>query len=300
MLGQLAAPFTQLFDFIKSWNEALFSFERINDINARQNEDAEMSRSKTDKLAIITSFDKINLNKVNFKYDANTEAVVLKQLNLEIKKGQVIAIVGNSGSGKTTLLKLLLKFYSPSSGEILIDDTPLSEIQSAGWRSMCGAVLQDGYIFSTTIKKNIALDSKKADLNKIKQVCKLANIDKFIESLPLKYESRIGGSGAGLSGGQIQRVLIARALYNDPELFLFDEATSSLDTENEKIIMNNILRYCKGKTMIIIAHRLSTVRNADKIYVLNEGEIVESGTHDELFDLEGNYYKLVNNQLNLT
>ena len=298
MLGLLASPFTQFFDFIKGWNEALFSFERIDDVTSREDEDIEMSPTFEEQHTIVETFSTIKLENVSFKYDLNIPYYTLQNINIEVKQGETLAIVGNSGSVKTTLLKLLLKFYSPTSGNIFIDNAPLTNIESSSWRNLCGAVLQDGYIFSTTIIKNIALDTKKIDIEKVRKVCKLANIDNYIQTLPLKYESKIGGAGNGLSGGQIQRILIARALYNDPDLFLFDEATSSLDTENEKIIMTNIINFCKGKTMIIIAHRLSTVKNADKIIVLDSGKVVELGNHDELYRLKGTYYRLVANQLN--
>ncbi|SEO91664.1 ATP-binding cassette, subfamily B [Mucilaginibacter gossypiicola] len=299
MLGQLSSPFTQFFEFIKGWNEAYFSFDRINEVKERQDEDDEfLPHGHT--LKTVSAFERILISNLNFKYDKSSPVNVLDGINIEIKKGQKVAFVGNSGSGKTTLVKLLLKFYLPSKGIISVDSNDLAELEANSWRQKCGVVMQDGYIFSATILQNICLDSKKVDLERVKQVCHLANIKDYIESLPKKYNTKIGGSGVGLSGGQIQRILIARALYKNPEVLFFDEATSSLDTENERIIMENINEFSTGKTLVVVAHRLSTVKNADMIYVFNNGKIVEAGNHVELLVNKGFYYKLVSNQLELS
>ncbi|MCR8559310.1 peptidase domain-containing ABC transporter [Mucilaginibacter sp. BJC16-A38] len=299
MLGQLASPFTQFFEFVRGWNEAIFSFERINEVNERKDEDQE-NLPKDSILRPISNFQCIQIDNMSFSYDRLTPKYVLQDVNITITKGQKVAFVGNSGSGKTTLLKMLLKFYTPVFGDILIDDHPLSEVIADDWRNLCGAVLQDGYIFSSSILKNIALNSKELDLKRVKEACRLANIDSFIETLPKKYETTIGGSGTGLSGGQSQRILIARALYKNPQILFFDEATSSLDTENERIIMNNITELYKDKTLVVIAHRLSTVKNADVIYVFDNGRIVEAGNHEQLLEKKGHYLRLVSNQLELS
>jgi ATP-binding cassette subfamily B protein len=299
MLGQLSSPFTQFFEFIKGWNEAFFSFERINEVNERPDEDEE-SEPRGKKIKTVTNFESIKVTNLSFKYDRYSPDFILNDINIEINRGQKIAFVGNSGSGKTTLMKLLLRFYEPSVGSIMIDDSNLSSIVSDNWRERCGVVMQDGYIFSATIKNNIALNSRQADIAKIKRVARLANIHDFIESQPKKYETKIGGTGVGLSGGQIQRLLIARALYKDPDILFFDEATSSLDTENERLIMENINEISLGKTLIVVAHRLSTVKNADIIYVFNQGRIVEKGSHDQLLLNQGYYYQLISNQLELS
>lgn len=276
-----------------------FSFERINEVNERPDEDEE-SEPRGKKTKIVANFERIKVDNLSFKYDKHSLGFILNDINIEIIRGQKIAFVGNSGSGKTTLMKLLLRFYEPTVGDIMIDSTNLSSIISDNWRQHCGAVMQDGYIFSATIKNNIALVSKHADLTRIKEVARLANISDFIESLPKKYETKIGGTGVGLSGGQIQRLLIARALYKDPDILFFDEATSSLDTENERLIMENINEISFDKTLIVVAHRLSTVKNADMIYVFDRGRIVEQGSHQELLLNQGYYYQLISNQLELS
>jgi len=224
---------------------------------------------------------------------------VLKNLNLHIPKGKVTAIVGRSGSGKTTLLKLLLKFYEPTTGVIKIDQENLTRIDEKIWRSKCGAVLQDGFIFSDTIANNIAVGADSVDKTSLLHAVETANIREFIESLPLGYNTKIGVDGMGLSQGQKQRILIARAVYKDPEYIFFDEATNALDAMNERTIIDNLDRFFKNKTVIVVAHRLSTVKNADQIIVLENGELVESGTHRQLVDHAGNYFSLVKNQLEL-
>jgi ATP-binding cassette subfamily B protein len=224
---------------------------------------------------------------------------VLENLSLTIPQNKTTAIVGSSGSGKTTLLKLLLKFYDPNQGQITLGKTPLSNISPKVWRSHCGVVMQDGYIFNDTIAQNIAVGDDSIDKAKLLQAVEVANIKDFIEGLPLRYNTKIGNEGMGISGGQKQRLLIARAVYKNPDYIFFDEATSSLDANNEKIIMENLENFFKNRTAIVVAHRLSTVKNADKIIVLEKGKIIEEGTHKDLVKLKGAYYTLVKNQLEL-
>ncbi|MCB0553386.1 MAG: ATP-binding cassette domain-containing protein, partial [Phaeodactylibacter sp.] len=236
---------------------------------------------------------------VTFQYNGPHSPTVLRNINLRIPKGQTTAIVGTSGSGKTTLVKLMLNFYLPAEGAVRLGDINLSNINSRLWRSKCGVVMQDGYIFYDSIAKNIALGDEIIDKKKLLKAVKVANIQSFIESLPLGYNTKIGQEGLGLSQGQKQRLLIARAVYKNPEYIFFDEATSALDAYNEMVIMENLEEFFYGRTVIVVAHRLSTVMNADNIIVLEGGEIVEQGTHEELTYLRGAYYQLVRNQLEL-
>lgn len=223
----------------------------------------------------------------------------MKNIHLNIPKGKTTAIVGVSGSGKTTLLKLLLKFYEPQKGEIKLDNTSLSHISHKVWRSHCGVVMQESFIFSDTIAKNIAVGLEKPDMERLHHAADVANVRNFIEELPLGYNTKIGAEGTGISMGQKQRILIARAVYRDPEFIFFDEATNSLDANNESIILHKLESFFKGRTVVIVAHRLSTVKNADQIIVLDKGVIAEKGTHQELTSLRGEYYTLVKNQLEL-
>ncbi len=290
IIGALNSPLTAFLTFIKKWNETKFSFARINDINEMSEEDRYDSKE-------IKQFKKISVNGIDFKYNENSNDNILENIVLEIKRGQKIAFVGQSGSGKTTLMKVLLKFYNPLKGSINIDNLDLKEINAKNWRKLCGVVMQDGYIFSGSILDNIILDKTEINYEWLKYVCELANIRDYIENLPKKYDTILGQNGQGMSGGQIQRILIARALYKDPKILIFDEATSSLDTYNENTIMNNIYTKLKDKTMIVIAHRLSTIRDVDIIYVFSNGKIVEYGTHKELVDIKKTYYNLVKKQL---
>ena len=241
----------------------------------------------------------IQFKNVSFTYPGAGNEPVLKDINLSIPKGKTTAIVGVSGSGKTTLLKLLLKFYEPQKGEIKLDKTSLQNISHKLWRKHCGVVMQESFIFSDTIARNIAVGLDKVDMEKLYQAVEVANIREFIESLPLGFNTKIGAEGSGISMGQKQRILIARAVYRDPEFMFFDEATNSLDANNESLIIQNLNSFFKGRTVVVVAHRLSTVKNADQIIALNKGTIAERGTHSELVNLKGDYFTLVKNQLEL-
>ena len=236
---------------------------------------------------------------VSFTYPGAGNEPVLKDINLVIPKGKTTAIVGVSGSGKTTLLKMLLKFYEPQKGEIKLGNTPLAGISHKTWRSHCGVVMQESFIFSDSIAKNIGVGLEKIDMEKLRYAAEVANVREFIESLPLGYNTKIGAEGNGISMGQKQRILIARAVYRDPEMIFFDEATNSLDANNESVILQNLESFFKGRTVVVVAHRLSTVKNADQIVVLNKGVVTEKGTHRELVTLKGEYFTLVKNQLEL-
>jgi len=241
----------------------------------------------------------IIVKNLSFQYEGPQSPFVLKNINMQIPQNKITAIVGTSGSGKTTLLKLILSFYSPISGEILVGDQNLSHISQSYWRSICGVVMQDGYIFSESIARNIALSDDTINKEKLYYAARLANITGIADSLPMGFNTKIGQEGHGLSQGQIQRILIARAIYKDPEFILLDEATNSLDANNEKVILNNLDEFFKDRTVIVVAHRLSTVKNADQIIVLDNGSIVEVGSHTELSKTKGAYYQLVRNQLEL-
>ena len=241
----------------------------------------------------------IRINNISFQYEGPNSPYVLDNIDLFIPEGKITAIVGSSGSGKTTLMKLLLKFYKPTNGSIFYNLMDTAEISPKSLRENCGVVTQDGFVFSDTIERNIATSDEQIDYEKLNKAVKIANIQDFVESLPLKYKTKIGASGNGISGGQKQRMLIARAVYKNPNYIFFDEATSALDAENEKIIHDNLQSFFKGKTVVIIAHRLSTVKNADQIIVLKKGKIVEKGKHHELVENKGDYFNLVKNQLEL-
>ena len=242
----------------------------------------------------------IKIENLDFHYYGFRSPKVLDNINITIPFGKTTAIVGESGSGKTTLMKLLLKFYTPSKGNIYFSDFPIDEISAKDLRKNCGVVMQDGYIFADTLERNIASGSEEIDENKLTQAVKIANLQDFVEDLPQGYKTMLGSGGNGVSGGQKQRILIARAVYKNPNFIFFDEATSSLDSENEKIIYDNLDEFFKGKTVIKIAHRLSTVKNADQIIVFKKGKVVEVGNHKQLVALKGIYYNLVKNQLELS
>ncbi len=294
ILGQLNTPINKLIGFLRTAQDAKISLERLSEIHENKDEDPE------DKSVTIMPDNRgIQVNNLSFRYEGPHSPLVLKDLNLELPENSVTAIVGVSGSGKTTLVKLLLGYYKPVEGDIRIGDQSLQNINNAAWRRKCGVVLQNGYIFSDTIAKNIALGEDEVDPGRLIFSSRIANINQFIEKLPLGYNTRIGQEGQMLSGGEKQRVLIARAIYKNPDFFFLDEGTSSLDANNEKVIMRNLEEFYRGKTVVIVAHRLSTVKNADQIVVLDEGKIVEKGTHQELTKLKGKYFELVKNQLEM-
>jgi ATP-binding cassette subfamily B protein len=295
IIGQLNSPVEQLIGLTQSIQDAKISLERLNEIHGMDDEEP-LDKTFLDQLP---EHKDLTLQNVSFQYPGAGQELVLKQINLHIPKGKTTAIVGMSGSGKTTLLKLLLKFYPPAKGEIRIGETSLSVVSNRYWRSRCGVVMQEGFIFSDSIAKNIAVGEERIDMNRLLHATKVANIQEFIESLPLGLNTKIGSEGNGISQGQKQRILIARAVYKNPEYIFFDEATNALDANNELIIMENLNDFFKGRTVVIVAHRLSTVKNADQIIVLDKGEVVELGSHHELTAQKGEYYQLVKNQLEL-
>lgn len=294
IIGQLNSPLLQLVDFIRQAQDAKISLERLGEIHDKEDEDVGDAGNYVSE---IPQKD-IEVNNVSFRY-IGSDQFVFENLNLSIPYQKTTAIVGASGSGKTTLLKLLMKFYEPSEGEIRLGNTNLKNISPRFWRDHCGVVMQEGYVFNDTIANNIAIGEDYADKQKLRKAVEIANIMEFIEDLPLSYNTKIGNEGVGVSGGQKQRLFIARAVYKSPEYIFFDEATSALDANNEKVIMENLEQFFKGKTAIVIAHRLSTVKHADKIIVLDKGKVVEEGNHTELVALKGEYYRLVKNQLEL-
>lgn len=295
IIGQLNAPLMELVNFIKATQDAKISLERLGEIHEQKDEEL----AETAKIDMLPSDKSITLSNLSFKYGGPSSPLVLKNLNLTIPEGKITAIVGASGSGKTTLLKLLLKFYPPTEGAVKIGELNLENIRNYTWREQCGVVMQDGYIFSDTIANNIALGEEKIDKSKLLQSAITSNSQEFIESLPLSYNTKVGNDGVGVSGGQKQRLLIARAVYKSPTYLFFDEATSALDANNERKIMENLAGFFKGRTVVVVAHRLSTVKNADQIIVLEKGQVIELGNHDALTAKRGTYYNLVKNQLEL-
>jgi ATP-binding cassette, subfamily B, bacterial len=295
IIGQLNSPVEQLIQFLQSLQSAQISLERLNEIHQIPDEEP-ADHTKAGELPTKHDF---HLRNVAFQYPGAISEPVLKNIDLHIRQGKTTAIVGMSGSGKTTLLKLLLKFYEPTTGAIFLGDIDLANISHRLWRSECGIVMQDGFIFSDTIARNIAVGDEELDRVKLAHAIKVANIQDFVSSLPLGYNTKIGMEGNGISQGQKQRILIARAVYKDPAFILFDEATNALDSTNESLIMQNLEKFFLGRTVIVVAHRLSTVRKADHIVVISKGEIVEQGTHDELIHNFGDYYTLVKNQLEI-
>ena len=294
IVGQLNSPIQQFINFVRQLQDARISLERLGEIHNKKDEDV-LDGNTVRQVDTSANF---QLNNVSFRYIGNQE-LVLKNLNLLIPANKTTAIVGSSGSGKTTLMKLLLKFYEPIEGTISLGAHNLKAVSNKVWRSHCGVVMQEGYIFNDTIAGNIAIGHDHIDLKRLEHAAHMANIKPFIDSLPLGFNTKIGAEGSGISTGQKQRLFIARAIYKNPEFLFFDEATSALDANNEKIIMENLNEFFKGKTAVVIAHRLSTVKNADQILVLEKGKIIEKGTHKELVDLKGSYYHLVKNQLEL-
>ena len=295
IIGQLNAPVEQFVQFIYGWQDVQISLERMSEIRQREEEETPERE--------ITAFEgegrDIELRHVTFQYEGIHSPKVLDDVSLRIPQGKITAIVGTSGSGKTTLIKLLLGYYKPVEGTITVGGNDLQRFSLRWWRGQCGAVMQDGYIFSESIARNIAVDDNDIDKARLLLAARIANVEEFIERLPLKYNTIIGQDGQGVSQGQRQRILIARAVYKNPEFLYFDEATNSLDANNERAIVENLTDFYWGKTVIIVAHRLSTVRNADQIVVLDKGHIAEVGTHESLIARQGAYYHLVKNQLEL-
>lgn len=295
IIGQLNAPVEQFVQFIYGWQDVQISLERMSEIRLRQEEETEER--------VITGFRgnerNIRLRHITFQYEGIHSPKVLDDICLDIPRGKITAIVGTSGSGKTTLIKLLLGYYKPVEGVITVGENDLQSFSLRWWRDQCGAVMQDGYIFSESIARNIAVDDEEIDKARLLLAARIANIEEFIERLPLRYNTVIGPDGQGVSQGQRQRILIARAVYKNPSFLFFDEATNSLDANNERAIVENLADFYRGKTVIIVAHRLSTVRNADQIVVLDKGQVMETGTHKSLIANKGAYFNLVKNQLEL-
>lgn len=294
IIGQLNAPIQQLIGFVYAYQDAKIALERLTEIHGKEDEE----QVGDEKIVDVPVNADIQLSIINFRYLGSDE-LVLKDLELNIPANKITAIVGASGSGKTTLMKMLLKFYEPVKGEIKVGNINLTNISQYAWREKCGSVMQEGFIFNDTIANNIAVGEEHINRDKLLRAVEIANIKEFIENLPLAYNTKIGSSGIGMSTGQKQRLFIARAVYKNPEIIFFDEATSALDANNEKVIMENLNQFFKDKTAVVIAHRLSTVKNADQIVVLDKGKIIEKGTHNELINLKGSYYNLVKNQLEL-
>jgi len=295
IIGQLNSPLNEFITFMRAGQDARISLGRLGEIHEREEEE----RPEEQKNYELPESTVITVSGLSFHYEGPKSPRVLNNINMEISPDKVTAIVGASGSGKTTLIKMILGFYPPYEGKIEIGGISLQQFSMEMWRGKCGVVMQDGYIFSDTITNNIAVADDFPDRDKLRRAVKIANINDYIESLPLRFNTKIGQEGTGLSQGQKQRILIARAVYKDPPFLFFDEATNSLDAKNEKVIIENLAGFYRGKTVVTVAHRLSTVKNADNIVVLDKGEIVEQGTHNELAAKKGVYYELVKNQLEL-
>lgn len=298
IIGQLNSPVEQLIQFIYSWQDVSISLDRMNEIHTETNEENN-ERTRSAYTNENTEGHSITIRGISFKYDRYSSKDILTDINLSIPNGKVTAIVGASGSGKTTLIKLLLGFYEPLEGNIQIGSAVLNEYNLDWWRSQCGAVMQEGYLFSDTIARNIAISDDAPDIERIRYAARVANIADYIEALPLAYNTMIGQDGQGISQGQRQRILIARVVYKNPMFVFLDEATNALDANNERAITEKLSDFYKGKTVVVVAHRLSTVCNADQIVVLDEGKMVEFGTHEELTKKHGRYFTLVKNQLEL-
>ena len=294
IIGQLNSPIIQMVSFIQAYQDASISLERLNEIHDKEEEE---NREKQ-YIREVKAGEELTVKNLSFRYIGADEPV-LEGVNLTVPPQKVTAVVGASGSGKTTLMKLLLKFYEPSKGEIQYGNHDLKMVAARSWRDHCGVVMQEGYVFNDTIAANIAVGQDRIDQDQLIKAARIANIYDYIQSLPLGFNTKIGNEGAGISTGQKQRLFIARAVYKNPEILFFDEATSALDSRNERVVMENLHHFLKGKTVFVIAHRLSTVKNADQIIVIEGGKIVEQGTHKQLVHSQGAYYNLVKNQLEL-
>lgn len=300
IIGQLNLPISQFVDLINSYQLARVAIERMNEVYFENNEeDRHIIPAAFPNGNHRKDFKGLELNNIYYQYEGKYSEFVLKNVNIKIPEGKITALVGTSGSGKTTILKMLLKFFSPTKGEILLNGKPFDNLSPEWWRAKCGAVMQEGYLFSDTIARNIVMGDESDDLERLITATEIANIDEFVADLPANFNTKIGASGTGISTGQKQRVLIARAVYKNPDYLFFDEATSSLDAKNEYAIMHNLNTFYKGKTVVIVAHRLSTVKNADQIIVIEKGEVVEVGTHYELVNSGKHYFNLIKNQLEL-
>ncbi len=295
ILGQVSAPIRDFIGFAQKWQDAKISLERLNEIHAQEDEEHDIDM----KMSRLPKNRSVEIKNLTFSYSGAERDYAVREINLSIPEQKVTALVGESGCGKSTLIKLLQGFYTPNSGSIRVGGMPLNAINPHLWRSRTGSVMQESFIFSDTIARNIALDTDEIDVERMYDAAILANADEFISAMPMGYNTKIGMEGNGVSQGQRQRILIARAIYKNPEYLFFDEATNALDATNERLIMNNLYDFYKGKTVVVAAHRLSTVMNADQIVVMKKGRIVEVGTHRELVERRGEYYALVKNQLEL-
>ena len=295
IVGQLSSPIDQFIGFARAFQDAKISLERLGEIHQKEDEEENADM----KVTTLPEMRTLTIENLKFSYDGADRDYVLDNVNLTIPEKKVTAIVGSSGSGKTTLIKLLLGFYEPNKGNIRVGNIPLKQINPHVWRQKSGSVMQDGFIFSDTIARNIAIGTDTIDKDKLQHAVTVANIKGFIDSLPLGYNTKIGSEGNGISQGQRQRILIARAVYKNPEFIFLDEATNALDANNEREIMEQLHKFYEGRTVVVVAHRLSTVRDADNIVVLDNGRIVEEGKHEELTARKGIYYTLVKNQLEM-
>ena len=295
IIGQLNSPVEQLMGFIYSLQDVKISLERINEVHRAKDEES----GKDSKAGFPSEDRSIGIEGVGFKYDPHALRNTLEGISFRIPSGKVTAIVGASGSGKTTLVKLMLGYYPVAEGRITVGGLDIREYNLKWWRRQCGVVMQDGVVFSESIARNIAVDDGEVDVDRLEQAARIANIHDYVMSLPLKYNTLIGRDGVGLSQGQKQRILIARAVYKHPSFIFLDEATNALDAKNERAIVENLNQFYKGRTVVVVAHRLSTVKNADQIVVLDSGKVVETGNHASLIERQGTYYNLVKNQLEL-
>ena len=295
IVGQVSNPIEQMIGFIQAYQDAKISLERLNEVHQLKDEEP----ADCTFINELPADKSISIKDLTFRYPGADANPALENINLNIPQGKTTAIVGMSGSGKTTLLKLLLRFYPLETGKIKVGKIHLTSLSYKIWRSSCGTVMQDGFIFGDTIANNIAVGDDFPDLDKLNKAIETANLNDFVSELPFGLYTKIGAGGHGISQGQKQRLLIARAVYKNPAYLFFDEATNALDANNEKIIMDNLNQFTNGKTVVVVAHRLSTVRNADNIIVMDKGKIIEQGTHRQLTEMRGEYFNLVKNQLEL-